>query len=171
MEQQTITFVVAGVGAVTTLSGIFLTHALTRSSERKKQRTNFVEQDIQTVLTSLYKLLSVYPAYATLRSPLYSNPPPDTLKEADGKYSTATVEFYRTINDRLYISREIVELRVKERWEKARNEYSKNIGNHNELKAEVDVIRDDLVAIMLERDMWWWNRWMHKRKRRKRLLL
>jgi hypothetical protein len=151
--------------------GIFITHVLTRSWDRKKQHADYEKQEARELLTALYKILATYPPYAIMVSPLYGpHKSPDALKEADEKYLAATVEFYRTFNDRLYIADVVKAVRVKERWDAARDAFAKDIGDEPGLKAAVGSIRDDIVAAILGRNIPFleraWNKLRFKRRRK-----
>jgi hypothetical protein len=139
--------------------GILLGHILTRNAQHEQWLRDNEKQEARELLTALYKILATYPPYAILISPLYGpNRDPNAVKEADEKYTAATVEFYRTMNDRLYIAEVVRAIRVKERWDAARNAFGKDIGDEPGLKAAVDSIRDDIIAAILGKNVLIWKR-------------
>jgi hypothetical protein len=149
--------------------GIFITHVLTKAWERQRKYADNAKQEARELLTSLYKLFADFTPYATISSPLYGlHKDPKKVTELAERYTVATVEFHRMLNDRLYIARDIGPLDVKKRWDSASDKFWHHIGDEAELKAAVDGIRDDIVAMVLEKDLPIWTRWRRNGVRTKR---
>jgi hypothetical protein len=131
--------------------GIFITHALARSRDQEKQHADNVKQEARELLTALYTLFAAYTPYATVHWKFYGPHKDEArMKEIDAKYFAATVEFYRILDDRLYIVEGIKHIQIKKRWDAASNVFWHNIAEEGKFKAEVDAIRDEIVAMALK---------------------
>lgn len=131
--------------AFASTAGIFITHVLTRSWDRRKQHADFIKQETRELLTALSALQAAYGGYAVIHSAYYMGATDTALKATDEKYTAALLEFYRMLRDRLYIADTVRELRVKERWESARDTFRKHVADIAEFEKAIDDIRSDLV--------------------------
>lgn len=118
MQQETITFVVAGLGIASTIGGILTTHYLTRSWQRKQWEMDRRNDEFRELLGTLTKSFT---SICTLQAIMRPQSP-----EEQRALSEAKSNALMTIRDRIFIAADVKRLEIYKLWKNAVEEYDRD---------------------------------------------
>jgi hypothetical protein len=107
MEQETVTIVVASLGAVTTLGGIVFGHFLSRSSQREQWMLDRRHQEFQELLGALAASM-----HAEVEAMYQSELTSEELKDKTRR----TADFFQIVQTRIFTFTDVKRLDLKREW-------------------------------------------------------
>ena len=107
MEQETVTIVVASLGAVTTLGGIIFGHFLSRSSQREQWMLDRRHEEFQELLGALAASM-----HAEVEAMYQSELTPEERKDKTRR----TADFFQNVQTRIFTFTDVKRLDLKREW-------------------------------------------------------
>lgn len=141
MINSAITLIVAIVGILGTLGGVFLGHLLTRSWQREQWLRDCRKDELRVLLDALS---DYFTNLLDLHREGYPQGPAEQEKLADLK-----AKFFRTVHSRLFIAGDVERLDIEVKWMEAVNKYRADF-DILPLVASFDAINRSLVKAALE---------------------